>query len=67
MKNKKKENVWCDGWIAGWNAQADMKKRACRNENTNGFLCSACRFNYFSEFRDYKPNYCPNCGARVVE
>lgn len=64
-KMNKKTEAWCAGFVAGWNAQAEMKEQTCQNEGTNGFMCSACHFNYFSEFQDYQPNYCPNCGRRV--
>ena len=35
------------------------------NKSKDGFLCSACTFGDFGLFRDYTPNYCPNCGARM--
>lgn len=41
-------------------------ERTCENESDSGFLCSACRFGDFDGFHGYKPNYCPNCGAKVV-
>ena len=54
--------------IAAWNRRAE---RTCHNfggeEGTNGelydFACSACGF--MSGQTD--ANYCPNCGAKVVE
>ncbi len=44
-----------------WNERAE---RTCRMvDNGCELCCSACdgRIEY-----DYEPNYCPNCGARVV-
>lgn len=41
-------------------------KRTCKNDSNTGFLCSACSFGDFSSFT-YKPKYCPNCGAEVIE
>lgn len=40
-------------------------ERTCRNESADGFLCSACSFGDFASFK-FEPNYCPNCGAKVV-
>ena len=34
-----------------------------KNISKSGFLCSICGFGDFDGFREYKPNYCPNCGA----
>jgi len=36
-----------------------------RNESGTGFMCSVCLFRDFGVFRGYKPNYCPNCGAKM--
>ena len=41
-------------------------ERTCENESDSGFLCSTCGFGDFDGFHGYRPNYCPNCGARVV-
>ncbi len=38
-----------------------------RNKSASGFLCSACGFGDFGGFHGYKPNYCPNCGAKMME
>ena len=49
--------------IAAWNSRAE---RTCRDtgENEWHFVCSACGY----EQNGYECwNYCPNCGARVVE
>ena len=40
------------------------------NESKTGFLCSVCKFGDFGQFNHggkYKPNYCPNCGAKMDE
>lgn len=44
-----------------WNTRAE---RTCRNEWEIGFLCSECGV-AVSGLNSI--NYCPNCGARVVE
>lgn len=36
-----------------------------RNESGAGFMCSVCLFRDFGVFRGYKPNFCPNCGAKM--
>lgn len=41
-------------------------ERTCENESDSGFICSACGFGDFDGFHGYRPNYCPNCGAKVV-
>lgn len=60
-------------------AQDIEPERTCRNisDPPTGFLCSACRWGDFCEpthlltsacFRGGGIlNYCPNCGAKVVE
>lgn len=46
--------------IDAWNTRAE---RTCSNVNKgHSFTCSECG-NYIDE----NDNYCPNCGARVVE
>ena len=61
--------------IAAWNARAE---RTCRNKARYGnFKCDVC--NAFLQLTDFDeepmltvngvghtPNYCPNCGAKVV-
>ena len=42
-----------------------VPERTCCNISEDGFLCSACLFGDFSSF-GFKPNYCPNCGAKVT-
>lgn len=41
-------------------------ERTCENISNTGFLCSVCSFDDFGTFA-YKPNYCPNCGSRVIK
>lgn len=41
--------------IAAWNARA---KRTCENERGKCSVCGATMYD--------APNYCPNCGARVI-
>ena len=50
--------------IEAWNTRAE---RTCENKSDTGFLCSACSFGDFGGFHGYTPNYCPNCGARVIQ
>ena len=35
------------------------------NKSETGFICSVCSFGDFDGFHGYKPNYCPNCGAKA--
>ena len=55
-----------DDAISAWNRRAE---RTCRNLNPpscRDFECSECGES--SEFTPgFMPNYCPNCGARVIE
>ena len=37
------------------------------NKSEDGFFCSACSFGDFGGFHGYKPKYCPNCGAVMIE
>lgn len=46
-----------------WNTRAE---RTCVNDSERGFHCSACKFGDFDGFHGYEPNFCPNCGAKVV-
>lgn len=52
--------------ISAWNRRAE---RTCRNLNPpscRDFECSECGES--SEFTPgFMPNYCPHCGARVIE
>ena len=41
-------------------------ERTCENESDSGLLCRTCGFGDFDGFHGYRPNYCPNCGAKVV-
>lgn len=53
-----------------WNTRAE---RTCRNTESPGegfFTCSACGGSAVIEWTTSgwgKPNYCPNCGAKVVD
>lgn len=38
-----------------------------RNVSKRGFLCSYCKFGDFGSFGDYRPKYCPNCGAKITK
>lgn len=63
--------------IAAWNTRVNGSEteetsdnaplRTCENDSDSGFLCSACGFGDFDGFHGYKPHFCPNCGAKVVE
>lgn len=48
--------------IAAWNTRAE---RTCKDlkEFPHLFTCSACGE---TEYEGLRPNYCPDCGARVV-
>ena len=43
-----------------------VRERECENASSEGFMCSSCSFGDFGGFHGYEPNYCPNCGAKVV-
>lgn len=48
-----------------WNTRAE---RTCRLRMTTvGWGCSACHVVSWTTERKPKPNYCPNCGAKVVD
>lgn len=50
--------------IAAWNSRAE---RTCRNtQNDFDFMCSECG-KCVDNGRVMRFNYCPNCGARVVD
>lgn len=64
-------NAFCT--VKAWNRRAE---RTCRNVSECGeFQCSECDQRIFgskgqthnAEFEYIDINYCPNCGARVVE
>ena len=38
----------------------------CAPEDTWAYMCSACEWSFRYD-RGIKPNYCPNCGAKVVQ
>ena len=59
--------------------EATLERETCNNISNppNGFLCSKCRWGDFAEpshllttakytNNNKGPNYCPNCGRRVV-
>ena len=52
--------------IAAWNARAE---RTCRSidptDSREFFICSNCNFG--AGRVEFIPNYCPNCGAKVVD
>ena len=58
--------------VKAWNTRAE---RACRNVgqyiDQTRFKCSDCDFNgwvkWAADGEDKIPNYCPMCGAKVVE
>jgi len=64
-----------------WNTRAERTCQDV-NEEEDDFTCSACGASMFTQIDDtwvmiaqdgddddliWKPNYCPNCGAKVVE
>ena len=64
--NKKQEAAYCAGWITAWNAQADMKRTDGTEPGRLVIIygtCPECGGTYYWG----KHNYCPNCGAKVVE
>lgn len=47
-----------------------LPERTCRNINPvscRNFICSKCDDSYEKGAGNPNPNFCPNCGARVVE
>ena len=58
--------------FAAWNTRAE---RTCHADQHGGyryrFECSACGYSSLThnceKMMDEPPNYCPNCGAKVVE
>ena len=60
------------GAIAAWNTRAE---RTCHNMNKHGYSlrleCLACGYGSITtecrERMDKPQNYCPNCGAKVIE
>lgn len=56
--------------IEAWNKRAEPENVVhAHNESETGFLCSACKFGDFGQFNHggkYRPNYCPNCGAKMT-
>ena len=57
-----------DEAIAAWNARAE---RACEltDNGTWGYpyVCSACDASFDADVNNGDFNYCPNCGAKVVD
>lgn len=54
-----------DGLIRSWNNRAE---RTCELKMTTcGWACSSCHVVSWETTHKPKPNYCPNCGAKVVE
>ena len=58
--------------VEAWNTRAE---RTCHDvkPNLSYFLCDSCDMGGGTElwikdgfYRDVKPSYCPNCGAKVV-
>lgn len=57
-------DAWCDGWIAGWNANAHRLK-VCHVEkdyDSAMFTCSVCANDLYDMDR-----YCSKCGSKIVE
>lgn len=80
-KVNKKTEAWCAGFVAGWNAQADMHKTCTVNVFDDGWADKgegeyeqwhggewwlSCGHSFKGDI-DSKPNYCPACGARVID
>ena len=61
--------------IAAWNTRAELGSGTCENINTDGyryrFECSECGYSAIvhncAARLDELPNYCPNCGAKVIK
>ena len=67
---KKLVNEWCKGWVAGWNAQASMKKAVrcyeCRHmveANPNGYVCDR----WIEEHGTTPDKFCAWGERKVVE
>ena len=65
------EDGYCAGWLKAWNAQADSK-RTCHKSESHDFdmditptSFDCCGF-VVNDIAD-DMNYCPNCGAMVVD
>lgn len=67
--------------VAAWNTRAERTCEDV-NEEDNDFTCSECGASMYTQIDDCwtmiargglcddvieKPNYCPNCGAKVIE
>ena len=72
--NKKQTEAWCEGWVQGWNAQAGIKQRTCAQEergwSTEGDharVWLTCGHDCMVPTVQDLPNYCPNCGAKVID
>ena len=54
--------------IAFIGGEVYVPERTCRNitDSEGGFLCDVCTFGDFGGLRGTKVNYCPNCGAKVI-
>ena len=71
MRNKKQEAAWCAGWIEAWNAQADSKGTCHKSEShdydmditSTSFDCCGFVVSDMAEGIEY----CPGCGAKVVD
>lgn len=76
------DDIWSDGYIAAWNAQAGMKDSEAEvvlvgaRETAGWWVCGACGEAFAmigalayksNEKAGKKPAYCPACGARFIE
>jgi len=58
--------------IAAWNARAERTCKSTTDDNAWCFVCSECgksfpRSNLHLAHNHGEINYCPNCGAKVVD
>ena len=61
------EQLQHEAFEEGFKIASEQGQRHGRNISENGFLCSECTFGDFGGFHNYKPKYCPNCGAKMDE
>ena len=50
--------------VDAWNTRAE---RTCKQKRLFNLMSRECDGEYYEWHGEEKPNYCPNCGAKVVE
>ena len=63
--NKRQDKAYCEGFLKAWNTLAGTRKTCNFHDHVSDCAwCSECKAPI--KFPAH-PNYCPNCGAKVVE